>query len=62
MENKNDFKERKLVHLCSTRFDCVQEPVFLTGYLLSYDAISLLNMDDEKQKKQEYQQKIFYAA
>ena len=62
MENKNDFKERKLVHLYSTRFVRLQEPVFLTGYLLSYDAISLLNMEDEKQKKQEYQQKIFYAA
>jgi len=40
----------------------LQEPIFLTGYLLSYDAISLLYMEDEKQKKQEYQQKIFYAA
>ena len=62
MDNKNDFEERKLVHLYATRFICLQEPVFLTGYLLSYDAISLLNMDDEKQKKQEYQQKILYAA
>ncbi len=62
MENKNDFKERKLVHLYSTMFVYLQEPVFLTGYLLSYDVISRLNMDDEKQKKQEYQQKIFYAA
>ena len=59
MKNKNYFEERKLVHLYSTRFVCLLEPVFLTGYLLSYDAISLLNMDDEKQKKQEYQQKIF---
>ena len=36
--------------------------MFLSEYLLPYDAISLLNMDDEKQKKQEYQQKLFYAA